>query len=839
MPNPYVVTIGASDKTLDVKARSLRFTESLQSRGALNFQVVSADGSYKPGKWQPVTIQRDGAIVAKGLITLPPYGGVSGKGTAAIETSVSCGDLKTHWEKRRVTVEISEGTMKAALQNAALAAIYTGQGFTLDQPDNGPTVGPFDFQNVTLHDAIRAICDACDPVRVIELDLDDLEFRLIEPGDTASPWDIDDSNQRQNVDGDLTVEPHGELEANNVIVEFGSDKVVSVRQDLVFDGVEDTFALPYLIHGPLPAGSNLVGNGVVRVGGRWEPVGDLGGGTLWEYDPTDPDNPVIVRSSPPPAGTGWIVYDVKYPKTVRAFDTPSIADIGQVDHVVKAPNLYSKAEAQRIADQTLAAMLGGPRIVRYQTTRPGLRVGMTQSIQSTIRDIDADWLITEITAEDHGGECLVYHVTAIEGGLPPKPWQDTVREASSGGGSGGSSTSPPAPGGSFGGSDLVPVPGGSAGSPPCDCCRSAFFTLTDSEFKALPSTYKELVPAPGPGKINVLLHAAMFFENGGGGYGNYDADQGLVIAYGEWLADASNYQSIERSFYGWKGPVAVQAADDGGEGWLTGVSGGLYSRALINQPLNLVGWNDAGDFNGGSPLNSGFGVVCYAVLDVPDQQFVPSSCTTEVFSDDFESGSALSTDYDGNLDVAKTASVGFGGSQGLKGTGSSAEQYYGYVSKVVTKDNRRGCVTAKFKPDTAIDQFGIQMIRISATTDTGFAPAAMLEVVAHSDGIAAGGKVQVNRQGALQLGADVSGVLADDTWVELRLEFEMSSVSGGAHQADGWAKLFVNGVLSLDVSGQVIRDPAPGWAASNPNNYWQLVQYCPLGLGDDLVIGKP
>lgn len=845
MANPYTLTIGASNKTHEIKAGSLRYTESLQNRGSINFSVVSADGSYKPSKWAAVTIQKDGVIVAKGVVTRPPYGGVSGHGTSAIETSTNCGDLKTHWEKRRLTVEIAEGTMKAALQDAALADIYTAQGFTLDQPDDGPTVGPFDFSNVTLFEAIRAIADACDPIRVIELDLDDLEFRLIEPGDTASPWDIDDSNQKQNVDGDLNIEPNGDLEANNVLVEFGGDRLLEVKDEFTGDGSTDEFTLRYAVAGPMNPASGYVGRAVVRNGLHWETIGPVGAGKIWEYDDSDLTNITITRTTGAPSNGNalWMTYEVQFPQTVRAFDAPSIADIGQVDFKVPAPNLYSKADAQKIADQTLAAMLGGPRIVRYTTTRSGLRVGQTQHIQSTIRDIDADCLITEISATDRGGSCLVYEITAVEGGLPPKPWQDAAKQAF-GGGAGGSNTSPPSPGSTSGNTDGSG--GGGIGGSECDCCNSLEFSLSDAEFKALPSTYKVLVPAPGPGKVLVLANAALFMESGGGAYGDVFAGQGIGIVYGEsWLATASMQYSDphpDKRLYLWTGGGEVKSVDDTPpNGYLVATYISSMSRLLVNQPLVLAGWNDGGDYSGGSALNSGLGRVCYWVLDVPDEQFVPSACTTEVWSDDFESGSALSSDYDGNLDVAKTASVGYGGSAGLAGTGTASEAFFGYVTKIVAKDNRRGCVTCKIKPDTGSIEASteFQIIRVSSTTDTSFAPQFNIELNSGSGGVAAGA-VGFNVRGDSNIFSnEISGVLAHGVWVEFRIEWEMSSVLTGVRQSDGWAKLFVNGVLAYEVTGILLNDPNPSWSSANPDNYWQLVQFCPLGLGDDLLIGKP
>src|SRR5689334_20436757 len=54
--------------------------------------------------------------------------------------------------------------------------------------------------------------------------------------------------------------------------------------------------------------------------------------------------------------------------------------------------------------------------------------------------------------------------------------------------------------------------------------------LYDADIKALPTTYPELVPAPGVGKGIVFLGAAMAFDFSGGSYTNTDGSTAFFVS---------------------------------------------------------------------------------------------------------------------------------------------------------------------------------------------------------------------------------------------------------------------------------------------------------------------
>ncbi|HEX7936770.1 MAG TPA: hypothetical protein VF573_27365 [Paraburkholderia sp.] len=143
-------------------------------------------------------------------------------------------------------------------------------------------------------------------------------------------------------------------------------------------------------------------------------------------------------------------------------------------------------------------------------------------------------------------------------------------------------------------------------------------SITDAQFKALPSTYIEIVPTPGPGKTLVPQWAYIQINAGAGAYTNVDAgnDKGISIAYGEWVGDAFDYMS---KF--WTGAsarhmfVPMHFIPDAA---VLLAAYGDQSQVFLPEdlPLKLVAWNPiGGDYTGGNAANNVCVGVAYAILD--------------------------------------------------------------------------------------------------------------------------------------------------------------------------------------------------------------------------------
>ena len=155
----------------------------------------------------------------------------------------------------------------------------------------------------------------------------------------------------------------------------------------------------------------------------------------------------------------------------------------------------------------------------------------------------------------------------------------------------------------------LPIANGGTGSTSAPLIHTATFTLTNDEIKALPTTYKELVAAPGATKILQFHWCQMMIDAGAGAYTNVDAgdEQGIAVAGGDWIVDCSD-------FFAWNGNGgAIQLVP-----FQSTVAAGYPSVGTQqngNQALKLIAWNDPGDYTGGNAANAGRGTIAYSIWD--------------------------------------------------------------------------------------------------------------------------------------------------------------------------------------------------------------------------------
>mgnify|MGYP000299480130 CR=1 FL=1 len=142
-----------------------------------------------------------------------------------------------------------------------------------------------------------------------------------------------------------------------------------------------------------------------------------------------------------------------------------------------------------------------------------------------------------------------------------------------------------------------------------------FGTVNNTNFKSLPTTFIELVTAPGAGKTIVPLWAMIYVDSTAGAYTNVDAGSqaGLTIAYGDWDVDCFNFMPFDGASRR-MGLQPINAVPDAAA--LFAAYPDQTNLFLEeNKPLKLVAWNDSGDYTGGNAANVTYVAVSYVILN--------------------------------------------------------------------------------------------------------------------------------------------------------------------------------------------------------------------------------
>lgn len=103
----------------------------------------------------------------------------------------------------------------------------------------------------------------------------------------------------------------------------------------------------------------------------------------------------------------------KQPVFVQFVDNVSKSSYGEFQFKVLDKTVESQEAAQQRALQETLPWGNAAVDVSYRTYEPGLRVGQTQNIQSTIRGLDLDVIIKKVTARARSFEAFEYQVDCV------------------------------------------------------------------------------------------------------------------------------------------------------------------------------------------------------------------------------------------------------------------------------------------------------------------------------------------------------------------------------------------------------------------------------------------
>ncbi len=415
---------------------SIDINESNDGVNSLVCLVLSETGTYRPPTDGEFILYRTDlgspeTIRFAGLIVDAEEVGFVGPNDDAITVRITVVDYKDYLDRLHLSETRPAETLKARLQWMVTDYLSAPYSITLDAAQaDGPTLAARVYDYTKILDAIR---DMATETGGYQPKLSYAKvLGMYAPGVLAAPFDVIEGAGTEQ--GDIRVKRTRTQGANRIILTYGPTAVMAVIERFVGDGVTDTFDLDYSIAGPVLRTVEVQNSPI-----EYETVreyGEVGG--FWEVSA---DRSQITRLDGPldVGEIGLLTHNSQFPKTivVEASPTPT----APIEKKITRTDIIDVDAARAFAAGELAKAESEPTVVMYETAVPGLAPGMTQHITSSRRDINADFVITEVSERaEMDGDGFLYAVTAVDA-HQYTDWRQWQRDIL-GGGSASSATPP-------------------------------------------------------------------------------------------------------------------------------------------------------------------------------------------------------------------------------------------------------------------------------------------------------------------------------------------------------------------------------------------------------------
>lgn len=454
MPSTYALTVNGVARTIHLPSLDFQFVSN--GRDYLRVTVISIAAAYRPTLGHEVILTEDGTDIFGGVIAKTTETGIDGLPVDDIATEITCDAFNVYADKVFVTETFAAGETLEDILTVLVANYLTDFGVTLHASQaTGPTfTQALEFHGESLSSVLQTLTELAEDAGTGESWLWEIDpakvFQMYEAGSVAAPIDFVSPDKHEH--GDITVIRSRDKYANRVVVKVGDSRVITLTETFTANGgATASYTTQWLgVQSPNSVWPNsLIVNGVGQ-----GPVGWGNNGSVWYWDFATHTLIHLGGGFVPANGdTITVNYDVPFPQTITVEDAGEVAANGPHEVVLSYPNVFDFATATALATAALAKLLTPVTEVSIPTYEPGLLPGQTTTVTHALRNVNADFLITEVRARSTAVG-LLRTIRAVSGDVFRGSYRDVYR-AWLGGGTGGTATAGTGPSVSVGGN----VPG--------------------------------------------------------------------------------------------------------------------------------------------------------------------------------------------------------------------------------------------------------------------------------------------------------------------------------------------------------------------------------------------
>jgi len=359
---------------------------SFQKQDILNNQVDTCNfetKKYGSKTWRPnvgdeISVE-DGATKVFAGVIVQVEEVIEGM---LLSYTVQCKDW-THYLDRNLVVERYENMTV----NAIIADINTNYltGFTLANVNCAVTVKSITFDRLSASKCLQLLAEKTNYSWYVDYDKD---IHFFAKNSETAPFALSDSSGNY-VFKSLRIKEDLTQLRNSIYIRGGEVKGSSRTENFTGDATKKTFALGYKFS-DLPT---------VTVGGASKTVGvdyldqDASFDCLWNY------NEKYIRFVNAPAGSAAIVVTGTplIPLIMQVRDETSVKKYGVYEFSITDKTITTNDEARQYANAQLDAYANKISEGSFDTYESGLRSGQTIAIQSTIRNLNDNYVIQRVS----------------------------------------------------------------------------------------------------------------------------------------------------------------------------------------------------------------------------------------------------------------------------------------------------------------------------------------------------------------------------------------------------------------------------------------------------------
>lgn len=379
------ITIGGIDRTSIIEFGSVRKEDALNnSVDTLNFSITKTPAvSYTPNVNEEVVMTDldTSEILFGGYIVQ-----VDRKldGHALLGYDIDCIDYAYGLDSQLVFERLENQSVQDTI--TYLIATYAPDFTSVNVGAADIVLDVVTFNRVTLSAALSTLAKQINYFWYVDYNKD---VHFFAKNDEAAPFDITDSSANYIFDS-LQVSTDFTQIRNNVIVEGGETESNSRTQLLSGTGTNKSFPLAYKFSS-LPT---ILLNGVPQTVGVNGLDENQGFQVLWDYNQKN-----IEFDTAPPLGVENISVTGTplLPLAVYVPDYDSIDTYGLREYRVSDKRIGTREDALAYGQAELDAYSEPLLEVRFQTYTSGLRSGQVITVNSALREVNEDLLISRVT----------------------------------------------------------------------------------------------------------------------------------------------------------------------------------------------------------------------------------------------------------------------------------------------------------------------------------------------------------------------------------------------------------------------------------------------------------